>query len=794
MHFFRKTYLANPLAARLTVLILLCSSLITFMGIALTLYKQYHDDIAALDERLTSIEAISLSPLAKSLWEFDDEQVQIVIDGILDLDDVVYVEVKAKNWDGSSRILSTGNKEVAQDENYHQIILPLIAAGPHAYSSQMQPPATELEKGEILGELLVSASLRGVYQRLWEQAGFIIATQFIKTLVITGVILWLIKYLLTDHLARISSYTRSIRLDQDSQPLALDRKSSPENRPDELDNVVHAINQLQENLVKQQKTELNLLKQRVKAESANQAKSEFIATMSHEIRTPMNGIIGILDLIETEGLSENQQYQLSIVRQSSETLLTIINDILDFSRIEAGKLELNREDFELDAIVSECVQLYANSAKEKRINFDVVIQPGTPNHFCGDSIRIRQILLNLLGNAFKFTEHGSIRVQIEPEQQGSKQSFAIRFSVQDTGCGISKQEQERIFAPFEQTQAGNRQGSSGTGLGLAICRRLVEMMHGSIGVNSSYNQGSEFWFSIPLEIAASGHEAYLKQLAVCRQHMENKVFLLVDDDPRFTSVMAEMCTELGIHCICCNNIATAKKSVQQALKQHSPINGFIIDISLPDGNGLQFSEWLRQFNEFKSTMITLVTGLGNTIEQDVLENCGADRVLSKPITPAKLQTIALQSVGINPQEKPHHQPKAFPNMRVLVAEDNPTNCIVIKAMLERFNISPTICHNGQEAFNAVSRARDIFDVILMDCEMPELDGYEATKLIRYWEAKNAFAATPIVALSAHHTTTHRERAYEAGMNAYLSKPIKLEELEKILIRYSGERHDAQLSG
>lgn len=781
---FRKAFRKNPLAARLTILIILCSSLVTLLAIGLTLYKQYRDDISALDGRLASIEVISLSSLAKSLWKFDDEQVQIIINSILALEDVVYVEVNARNWDGTVRSLHEGTPPDNNEATYRTLTFPLI----------LEEADRNGTAADQLGNLVVTASLASVYQRLWEQAGFIIGTQAIKTLIITAVILWLLKRLLTQHLAQIAQFSRSLKLVDPMPQLQLPRPENPPDREDELDDVVHAINKMTDDLVRQQRNELNLLRERVKAESASQAKSEFIATMSHEIRTPMNGIIGMLDLFETDNLNDTQRDQLSIVRQSSETLLMIINDILDFSRIEAGKLELNHEDFELDNVVSECAQLYSSSAREKHLDFEVIIDPITPNHFIGDPIRLRQILLNLLGNAFKFTEKGSIKVLVKPVGEDDNVPLHIRFDIQDSGCGIDQADIDRLFQPFEQSESGRRQGSSGTGLGLAICQRLVKLMDGSIGVSSEQGKGSTFWFSLPLELSSTAHEAQLKQLANCRQYLDGKCFVIVDDDPHFAARMRHLCEDLHLNTLHYSSVREARTALAEASANGQHCDGFILDVNLPDGNGHQLSQWLRQQPPYKNSYIVLVTALANAVSQRSVEESGVDATLVKPVTPAQLLKIALRAAGVKSPEKADAVLDTFPNLRVIVAEDNATNCLVIKAMLAKFGITPTLCHTGQEIYDVISHRHSQFDLILMDCEMPDLDGYESTKLIRYWEQKHHQPRLPIVALTAHYTTTHRERAFEAGMDGYLSKPVKLQELAEILRRYNEiDQHETAIS-
>lgn len=644
----------NPLAAKLTVLIILCSSMVTLVAIGFTLYKQYRDDISALDDRLRSIEAISLSSLSKSLWKYDDDQVLVIISGILALDDVTYVEVKARNWDGSERGLHVGSPPTGDSHLYRILSFPLTFAGGDSEKPQI----------EQLGELKVIASLSAVYDRLWEQAAFIVFTQLIKTLIITIVILWLVKSLLTRHLAHIADFIRSIKLTNPMPVLALKRQGNLPPHQDELDDVVHAMNQMTKNLLSQQQNEMHLLSARIKAEAANQAKSDFLATMSHEIRTPMNGVIGMIEVFETDNLRPAQQEQLAIIKQSSESLLTIINDILDFSRMEAGKLKLVNEHFDFYGLINDCVQLYGTVSRKKLLDFDVSIDPAVPDNIFGDSIRIRQILLNLLSNAFKFTDSGNISLTISLLKPAAKTSF-VHISIRDTGCGIHEHDLEKLFMPFEQTTLGRKQGNHGTGLGLSICKQLVQLIGGEIGINSTNGTGSEFWFTIPLILSDTGNAP--------------------------------------------NNAA-----------------------------------------------------------------------FSKLLAPGQFHTIAMQPVDVSSIDADVKKSSRYERYKVVVAEDNPVNRTVIVSMLSKFGIVPTVCHNGQEILELLIQSEESFDLILMDCEMPIINGYDATRLIRDWEREHGRPKIRIVALTAHFTTTHREKALEAGMDDYLSKPIKLGDVESVL--------------
>nr|MDT0252720.1 ATP-binding protein [Endozoicomonas sp.] len=492
-----------------------------------------------------------------------------------------------------------------------------------------------------LGELRIIASLDGIYLRLWKQAGFIVATHGIKTFAITFIILWLLRTLLIRHLQHIADHTRKLSLENPFQPLSLLRQES--SHRDELDDVVFSLNSMHESLLEEQGKQLQSLEQKLKADAANKAKSEFIATMSHEIRTPMNGILGMLDIIDSDHLPTDQQGYLQTVRQSSETLLNIINDILDFSKIEAGKMQLNSTAFDLRLLVQQSCDLFKVAADEKGLLLAHSSSEDVPFLLEGDAVRIRQILMNLISNGMKFTNGGGIQVHITTEAGAQPDFPSIKVSVQDSGCGMSAEELARIFQPFEQGAEGRLQGRSGTGLGLVICQRLVTLMDGSMGVDSESGKGSVFWFSLPLPEAANG----------------------ADTD--------------------------------------------------------------------------------------------SDAAQTAPFDPESLA-----------------------GLKVLVADDNRVNRSVIEALLKRCGITATFVEDGNQAVNVFMDEQGDFDLILMDCEMPVMDGYLATAAIRHWQQLHSEHHVHITALSAHYTSYHREKAIQAGMDDYLSKPIKLLELQQFL--------------
>ncbi len=634
-HRYRHTYKHSALSKKLTFYILLSSSLITAIAIALLLYRQYDTDVGILERRLNSIKISTIPSIEKSLWEFNDLQAQTTIDGLMNLDDVVHVEVVAFNWDGETKILSAKGSQTA-DHNIIQQVYPIIKTRPNE---------------EIhLGDLIVSASLKRVYEQLWQQAGFIILSQVIKTTIITLIILLLIRQFLTRHLLTIAQHTKSLKLYAGYNPLDLGRKQS--SGPDELDQVVDTLNQMQLTLLEEQKRELRLEKDRAFAEASTQAKTEFLSHMSHEIRTPMNGVLGLIDLLEDDNLNHEQQRHIELIRKSGKSLLAIINDILDLSKIEANKLNLVKKEFSIHTLVQECCSLYMTAAREKNISIVSKVSDDLPEVLVADPLRIKQILLNLLSNAVKYTDYGEVEIKVFPQwtSKADSKELQLHISVNDTGIGIEESHKQRIFEAFEQ--AADKEVSHGTGLGLSICKKLLKLMNGEIGLNSTLGEGSEFWVLIPVE-------------------------LYVEPERQ-------------------NQILTHEK------------------------------------------------------------------------------------------EKPEQDDfSLIARKQVLVVEDNAINQQVIKSLLDKLNIFPDIASNGEDALKLIKQD-NYYPIILMDCEMPIMDGFEASRSIREIEKDKGWKPARIISLSAHHDDRHHAKCKASGIDFQLTKPIILETLKETLLKYQEE--------
>ncbi|GAB6068803.1 hypothetical protein JCM13664_21240 [Methylothermus subterraneus] len=504
---------------------------------------------------------------------------------------------------------------------------------------------------------------------------------------------------------------------------------------------------------------------RDEALKAAQAKAAFLANMSHEIRTPMNGVLGMLELLKDTPLTSEQRDLVETAAASAEALLDILNDILDFSKLEAGKLELEQVPFDLIHLVEETVAALAPRAHSKGLELNLILPPAFPAHRLGDPTRIRQVLSNLLGNAIKFTERGEVTVEVM--DLGGR----VRFQVQDTGIGIPPEAQARLFQPFTQADASTTRRFGGTGLGLAICRQLVEAMGGRIGVKSAEGQGSVFTFELPLKTAGVTTAPASPQFA-------GKSALVVDDNATNRRLLTSYLEHLGFA------VETAADGLQALawLTTHEPPELIVLDGHMPGLDGVALAKALLAIPKLAAAKRLLLTS-GTWLDSQQRQEAKIDACLLKPVRRTRLiealTQLFAESEGAAPP--PLAAAPAWPKARVLAVEDNPVNQKVIAKLLAGFGVTFKLAANGQEALAILDKER--FDLVLMDCQMPVLDGYQATRALRARERAQNLPPTPVVALTAHAGADEREKCLACGMDEYLAKPLTRRGLEQMLGRF-----------
>ncbi len=504
------------------------------------------------------------------------------------------------------------------------------------------------------------------------------------------------------------------------------------------------------------------------AESASRAKSSFLANMSHEIRTPMNGIIGMTRLLAQTELRSHQRDYLATVDESAHILLRLLNDILDFSKIEAGKLELECVDFRISECVAHASQMIVLRAAEKGLEIACRVAPEIPDHLRGDSGRVQQVLINLLGNAVKFTEAGEIFVNVNADSITSEK-VRLHISVSDTGIGIPADKVEQIFHPFEQADSSTTRRFGGTGLGLAISRQLVEMMHGRIWIDSEVGRGSTFHFTAEFGTAADQHRQSPAEVEL--ESLHDMPVLVVDDNFTNRRILSELLQHWHMQPVLADSAAAARRVLQTAETSQHPIRLILLDHHMLGKDGIQFAESLRVTHG--QCPIIMISSGSTPIDVDIAEKYGIGRFMTKPVIASELLNEVLRQFGRFKAAKLTQPPSATPSMqvqprRVLLVEDSEINRLVAVGMMRSRGHQVVIAENGREAVNAL--ADQEFDVVLMDMQMPVMDGYEATAEIRKREHHTG-GHIPIVAVTAEALKGDRERCLAAGMDDYVSKPI-----------------------
>ena len=772
--FFKRLGL-RPLALRLLGWVLLYSLILSLVATGVQMIGEFERQKSELQSSQERAADLIAGGMSTNLWVMNFSEVANSLD-----------DMRSMPFIGYARVITTTGEEFSTGSYPEGRVI--------TQTFPLEFNRSSFDRPQRVGELTIVSSIEQVYQDILDRALLNLLFQSIVVMLGTLGLLLIVRVALSRHLETMADYAAKLNLDALVEPLKLRRRSP--SRPDELSELEQALNKMRLQILEDtrslRQTTIQTQGERDEAIRANHAKNQFLANVSHELRIPLQSVLGYANLLTDTPLDQEQREYVNTLLNASESLSSIINDLLDISSMEAGKLELEAIPFDLRETLNDLIHMLGSRAREKGLALEVRVDENLPWALTGDPVRIRQVLLNLLSNAIKFTDSGHVLISIEI--LGRKEGkVRLRLAVEDTGVGINPEDIPLVYEPYVQLGQRFQRQLPGAGLGLTICRQLVDLMGGSMDLESRPGEGSTFWVELSLQEATDGSA----KVRPDSRQVQGRRVLVVDSYELSRKITLEMLSRYDVHIDAVRSAGEALTALRQAFDAGIPYDATILDGFVPDMDADLLCRQVRSNPQWTEMRLLILSSNPQRGDAEHFRQAGADAFLSKSLRESYLIPILNQLFTHDTQQERRFltrfslktmadagsRQREIPcgRMRVLLVEDNPVNRTLTRRLLEKLGCEVMTANDGQAASSLWQWHQ--FDVVFMDCVMPRMDGYEATRQLRAWETNHGRSRVPVVALTASAMEEDEERCREAGMDSFVAKPVNLEMLRAVLEQY-----------